>query len=534
MEPKDLLITDELRRRPAREPDLEREAAAIQDLSALMLASPNAAVGRFVELALDLCGAGSAGISLLDHQEDGQPIFRWVALAGRFASFVGGTTPRFHSPCGLCLDAGETILLSAPARVFEYFNEAPDRIVEGLIVPIYDIRRQPLGTIWMVAHEGTRLFDAEDARVLEQLAIHLVLALRLQRSEAANRAVAQLKAESEEIRAAFGKLEADSEFLRRIFDQAPGFMCVLRGPDHVFGLTNAAYERLVGRSGLVGQPVREALPELEGQGFVQLLDQVYATGRPYVARQMRATLRRDPDGPAEDVHLDFVYQPIADASGRTIGIFVEGSDVTERVRAEATRALLMRELDHRVRNNFATVQAVMQATLRSSSGIEDFADAFSGRLSALAKTQALLSQEHWNAVPLGELLRAELLPYDDGTGRRLVLDGPEVDLPAELVTPVGMAVHELTTNAAKHGALSTSAGTLSVTWHLRQEEEGPCLVLVWTEHGGPPVVEPRRRGFGTLLLNQVLQMQIGATVEVRYGTPGLEARITAPLRRPAG
>lgn len=126
---------------------------------------------------------------------------------------------------------------------------------------------------------------------------------------------------------------ADSERLRDLFDQAPGFVVVLNGPDHVHEIVNEAYFRLVGHRDLVGRPVREALPEIEGQGYFELLDRVYATGKRHVATEVPIRLRRGADRPEEERFVTFVYQPITDVQGAITGIFVEGSDVTAAVRA---------------------------------------------------------------------------------------------------------------------------------------------------------------------------------------------------------
>jgi PAS domain S-box-containing protein len=131
------------------------------------------------------------------------------------------------------------------------------------------------------------------------------------------------------------RLEAETERLRGMFDQAPGFMALLSGPDHVFQAINAAYLQLIGHRNLIGKRVREAVPEAEGQGFLHLLDQVYRSGEAYVGRGIAVDLQRTPDAAAERRYLDFVYQPLAGANSEVIGIFVEGSDVTDRQRAEA-------------------------------------------------------------------------------------------------------------------------------------------------------------------------------------------------------
>ena len=175
----ELLITEALYDRTARPRDLARELDAINDLARRMVRQPDALQHRFAELALDLCRAGSAGISLLEKGEGDETRFRWTALAGEFASHIGGTTPRHFSPCGLCLDRDTAILVSRPARLFDYFSKASPPIVEGLIVPLRDARGRTVGTIWIIAHDEDRKFDATDVAILGQIASFFALASQM-------------------------------------------------------------------------------------------------------------------------------------------------------------------------------------------------------------------------------------------------------------------------------------------------------------------------------------------------------------------
>lgn len=182
LKPDDVLVTHELYQRPARPADLSTELEAYRELSGLMATDPVAAIRRFLDLALELCpAAGSAGLSELAEDANGNPLFRWTALSGAFATFEGGSTPRNFSPCGLCLDDHHTILLDRPARLFDYLKDVEPTIVEGLIVPLYDTGKKPLGTLWVTSHEDGRRFDPTDARIMEQLAVQLVLAIKLRR-----------------------------------------------------------------------------------------------------------------------------------------------------------------------------------------------------------------------------------------------------------------------------------------------------------------------------------------------------------------
>jgi signal transduction histidine kinase/CheY-like chemotaxis protein len=159
----------------------------------------------------------------------------------------------------------------------------------------------------------------------------------------------------------------ENERLRGLFAQAPGIMAVLRGPEHVFELTNQSYMQLVGHRQVVGKRVREALPEIVGQGFFELLDRVYASGEPFVGHALPVRLQREPDGPLEERYIDFVYQPIRDETGQVTGIFVEGSDVTARKVVEDELRAANRQKDqflamlaHELRNPLAPIMTAAQ------------------------------------------------------------------------------------------------------------------------------------------------------------------------------
>jgi signal transduction histidine kinase/ActR/RegA family two-component response regulator len=159
----------------------------------------------------------------------------------------------------------------------------------------------------------------------------------------------------------------ENERLRGLFSQAPGIMAVLRGPEHVFELTNQSYMQLVGHRPIVGKRAREALPEIVGQGFLELLDRVYATGEPFVGHALPVRLQREPEGPPEERYIDFVYQPIRDENGDVSGIFVEGSDVTDRKLVEDELRAANRQKDqflamlaHELRNPLAPIMTAAQ------------------------------------------------------------------------------------------------------------------------------------------------------------------------------
>ena len=196
---------------------------------------------------------------------------------------------------------------------------------------------------------------------------------------------------------------------------------------------------------------------------------------------------------------------------------------------EQRQALLVRELHHRVKNTLATVQALVGATGRSTASFDEFYRSFSKRILSLAKTHNLLTEDYWQTAPLREIVLNELKPFAESRVPRFMLFGPPVELSADLAVPVGMALHELTTNAVQYGALSALGGYVEIRWDVVAVEGVRKLHLEWQEHGGPPVSEPQHCGFGSILLQRVLPMQCNGKVEIRYDRAGLRFQMDAPL-----
>src|SRR4051794_34415604 len=176
----------------------------------------------------------------------------------------------------------------------------------------------------------------------------------------------------------------------------------------------------------------------------------------------------------------------------------------ERKRSEEHQTLLIRELQHRVKNTLATVQALLRATSRSASTVEDFRQVFEARVLSLSRTHNLLVETTWRTASLRNVLHGELEPYDDRAGTRVLLSGPAVELSAELALPMGMAVHELSTNAAKYGAFSTPRGWLEVEWDVRGTDGSRRLELWWAGDDGAVGDSPGREGVGVDLFPRVL------------------------------
>jgi two-component sensor histidine kinase len=170
---------------------------------------------------------------------------------------------------------------------------------------------------------------------------------------------------------------------------------------------------------------------------------------------------------------------------------------------------------------------LLGATARSSQSIDQFYRSFADRIVALAHTHALLTEDYWQTASLREMLLAELGPFKTNRENRFVLNGPEIHLSADLAVPLGMAIHELCTNAAKYGSLSRPEGR--VVWEIREREGARKLRLEWREEGGPPVEQPRCAGFGSTLIQRVLMTQCNAEVRYEFEPSGVRLELEAPL-----
>ncbi len=201
-------------------------------------------------------------------------------------------------------------------------------------------------------------------------------------------------------------------------------------------------------------------------------------------------------------------------------------DVTEERRAAEHQALLINELNHRVKNTLATVQSIAAQTRRAATGLDGFWEAFGARLMALSKTHDLLTRERWRGTGLAELVAAEASPYQDAAGSRVRAGGPVVRLAPKAAVSLGLALHELLTNAAKYGALSVPGGHVEVRWAPGPGGEG--VRVVWEEAGGPPVRPPERRGFGSRLLERNLAYDLGARIALLFPPGGVRCELEIP------
>ena len=219
--------------------------------------------------------------------------------------------------------------------------------------------------------------------------------------------------------------------------------------------------------------------------------------------------------------------PLRDAEGNPCGAVAAFVDITERKKAEQQRQLLVAELSHRVKNTLATVISIAQQSFSGNPNLDEARRSFASRIRALAQTHSRLAEANWSGVSLEAMLRDEFAPYFREDGGNVRVSGPPIAFNAKCALTLGMAIHELVTNAAKHGAFSTKGGSVDVTWQV--DPQTGRLGIRWTEAGGPTVSPPGRSGFGRLLLERALASDLGGDVELHFAEDGLKCTIAIPL-----
>ncbi|EQA98510.1 response regulator [Sphingobium baderi] len=262
----------------------------------------------------------------------------------------------------------------------------------------------------------------------------------------------------------------------------------------------------------------------EADSFSTLMEEVIAGALPRTIRTLRFHT-------AEGLPLvcECYCSALRDPEGRLFSINLQILDVTDRQRAEETQKLLIGELNHRVKNTLASVQAIASQTLRHSAGPSEFASTFMGRIHSLASAHSLLSGATWQGASLKGLIEGQL-SIGSIDAERFEAAGPDIDLQPEPALHLALVLHELVTNAHKYGALSVPEGRVRLEWRVAKGR----LTLDWAESGGPAVAPPRRKGFGTALIERSLRAD-GGHAEPRYGSEGMGWTLTLPyLASPKG
>jgi PAS domain S-box-containing protein len=487
-----MLSTAELRRRPSRAPDHEAENKALIALAQSMAASPEGILQKLADTALTLCRAHSAGLSLLE-EGDQKSNFHWRAIAGQWAAHRDGGTPRNFGPCGTVLDQNVAMVCSHPELDFPYWAPITPVLEEGLLIPFY-IKGEAVGTIWVVAHDTSRRFDAEDLRVMTNLATFASSAYQTLLSLNATQRIASIVESSDDA--------VVSKDLNGVI------ISWNKGAERIFGYR--AEE-------VVGKPVTILIPPERQDEEPVILERIRRGERV----EHYETVRVRKHGSRVDISL--TVSPVRNAEGKIIGASKIARDITERKRSEAQITVLAREAEHRAKNVLATVQATVH--LSHSDTPEGLKHTIEGRIQALANVHRLFVESRWTGAELHSLVKDELAAYCGDGENRARIDGPHLMMRPDIAQTVAVALHELATNAAKYGALSVAEGYVQVEWSCAPDGR---LVLRWTETGGPPVKPPTRQGFGTRVMDRMIRGQLKGAIRFDWRAEGLACEIVLP------
>jgi len=274
---------------------------------------------------------------------------------------------------------------------------------------------------------------------------------------------------------------------------------------------------------IVGLADADFLPPAAAAQLDRLKRGVIESGEP-----ARAEIRID--FPPETLWHDVTLVPTLSADGTVGGLIGAVVDISERKQFESHIRLLMRELTHRSKNLLAVIQAVMRQTASHAASVDDFTGRFAARLDSMAGAYDLLIKDGWRGTTMEELVRSQLAHYTDRQDSQIEIAGAELRVPPDATQNIGMALHELATNAAKYGALSVPVGRVHVHWQVEHDTQGaPTCRISWRESGGPPVVPPSRRGFGQVVIERAVARSVGGAVTLLYNPTGVEWMLVFPL-----
>lgn len=292
--------------------------------------------------------------------------------------------------------------------------------------------------------------------------------------------------------------------------------CLCWGAEHL-AIYNDAFVPILGDKGnCLGQPCsvmwQDAWDKI-GPMTVRAM-----AGSATFLRDFRVTLDRGEEGP-EDAFFTFSYSPIVDEHGRIKGFMHTVMETTERVKFERKAAVSNRELVHRMKNSYALISAIVGQIARTSETKDELRRKLTERLATMGQAQEVLSLRNRSQATVSDVVSHTLALHDKG--RRFRVEGPEILLNDEETFALSLALNELATNSVKYGALSAENGQVFVDWQLEDAEDGSTFLFRWREEGGPVVVPPSRKGFGTFLIKRLLAAEFGGEVELDYAPSGL-------------
>jgi PAS domain S-box-containing protein len=319
------------------------------------------------------------------------------------------------------------------------------------------------------------------------------------------------------------------ERFMQVFELSPGGIAMLVGPDHVFDYANDEYASIIGASrDIIGKPLAEAVSEVVRQGFIAILDKVYETGEPFIAKHLPVELNRGSEGEKQSRLVDIVCQPMRHEDTTISGILIQVRDVTETRAEEARQELLSHELGHRLKNQLAMVNAIASQTLRNAPDLTTARHRLSERIGVLSDAHDTILEGGRGASTVRQLVAQMTALHDDPENRRISTSGPDLKIGSRPALSLSLILHELATNALKHGSLSVPEGKVDLAWAITGPQRDR-FEFSWIEKNGPPVRPPTSRGSGTRLIAAGLNGTADSAVAIDYDVAGLRCTVISDL-----
>ncbi|HEY1243463.1 MAG TPA: PAS domain S-box protein [Hyphomicrobiaceae bacterium] len=324
-------------------------------------------------------------------------------------------------------------------------------------------------------------------------------------------------------------LEESEARYRALYDDNPSMYFTVDALGAVLSVNEFGARQLgYAPAELVGRSVLQLIHEEDREAARRHLASCAETPESVAAAELRK-VRRD----GSIIWVREAARAVRQSAGQQTVILVVCEEITERKRAEEQQSLLVAELDHRVKNVLATVAVVASRTSEHTGSTSDFIEALDRRLQSMGEAHSLLSRNRWRGVSLADLVAQELAPY--ATSGDATVEGATICLPPAATQAVAMVLHELATNAAKYGALSTPHGRVSVRWRRLSDEGGPArLRLEWQEDDGPAVTAPAQPGYGTSVIRDLIPYELGGTVELEFNPNGVRCTIEIAVEKETG